>query len=79
MKKRQDEIFASEGNNWFRRNKEYLEKKKDDYILSYFKNNKLSFKRILDIGCSFGSSLNLVKEFMPNAEAYGIDPSKEAI
>ena len=35
--------------------------------------------RVLEIGCSYGYNLNYIKKEFPNANCFGIDPSKQAI
>ncbi len=36
-------------------------------------------ENILDVGCSFGASINALKDKFPSASFYGIDPGKESI
>lgn len=78
----QDEIFLSEGDNWFRRN-DYTSS--DVYeVLEYLKSNADFLpNKILDIGCSDGSKLNEICNFYLSknlkTEGCGIEPSKVAI
>lgn len=69
--------FRKEGDNWFKRNKEYLGKKQD-IVSSVLELYKIKPKKIVEIGCSNGYRLaNLHKKY--GAEVTGIEPSREAI
>jgi ubiquinone/menaquinone biosynthesis C-methylase UbiE len=75
---KQNEIFKKlEGNKYYARNKEKL-KTKDDYIIQAIVKIELNPNRILEIGCSNGWRLNLLKEIY-GSDCYGIDPSSDAI
>jgi len=78
----QKKIFlASEGNAYFQRNINKLTDKDDnDIVLKALKVVELSCPlRVLEIGCSDGSRLNLLKQIFSNAEYYGLDPSEDAV
>ena len=77
----QKEIFKSgEGDCWFRRNKRNLKQLKNDkdIILKIIKSIELFPKKVLEIGCSDGVRLEIIRKTY-KAECYGIDPSSEAI
>ena len=74
---KQKETFStSEGDKWFDRNIELSIE--NDKIVQLFKSIELFPKKVLEIGCSNGSRLNLIKDTF-GCECWGIDPSSEAI
>ncbi|OGQ05081.1 MAG: hypothetical protein A2W61_03095 [Deltaproteobacteria bacterium RIFCSPLOWO2_01_44_7] len=75
----QREIFKTEGDNYFCRNKETLEKAQNNDVVEYLKWSGLKVGRILDVGCCFGHVLHLIKSTFPDTELFGFDPSWEAI
>ena len=73
-KKSQKNIFLeNEGDNWFERNKN-ISKKEDDEIVKIIDYLELKYNSLLEIGCSTGYRLNLLKS--DNKDLYGIDPSQ---
>ncbi len=48
-------------------------------IFNLIKNSVQSHKSILDIGCSYGRVVNLLKERFENTQFLGIDPGSESI
>lgn len=79
----QKKIFLkSEGDKWFLRNRNNIDLKislSKDPILNYLKKKKVCFRSVLEIGCSNGYRLELLKHIKENLQLYGIDPSKKAI
>ena len=81
--KKQKEIFEiSEGNAWFRRNKEshhLCDKEwKDDDIVHFMKYHNIIPEKVLELGTSNGKRLYLLNELY-KSEGFGIDPSIDAI
>lgn len=77
--KTQNEIFATEGDNWFKRNKHMLTPEYHDEVTEFCKQNpSLKPQRILEIGCSNGWRLDRLEKLF-GSECYGIDTSQEAI
>lgn len=74
----QDEIFLTEGNNWFNRNKDRDEPSFYE-LINCLRASKLLPRRILDIGCSNGKILNQISNIFPDAECHGVDPSDAAL
>jgi len=76
-----DVFLTGEGNAWFQRNKNNLAEIDDtDIVAKAIKFVELSCPlRILEIGCSNGSRLELLKQIFTDAEYYGLDPSEDAI
>lgn len=77
----QKKIFtASEGDQWFLRNKTPNDSHKDNdiEIVQVLKFIKIFPKKVLEVGCSNGDELSLIKNAF-NAECWGIDPSSKAI
>ena len=80
---KQSEIFLrSEGDGFHRRNLSGLAERgagaRDDQVIRCLRTLALNPKRILEIGCSNGWRLDLMRrEF--GAECFGIDPSAEAV
>lgn len=75
-------FFESEGDEWFKRNKDYLEKKSDfDFPLEMLRrlNQKEQIQTVLEIGCSNGWRLQQIKSILPNAQLFGVEPSAAAI
>lgn len=80
-KTEQKKIFIkSEGDQWFYRNRESYDSLncQNDKIINILKTLELSPKKVLEIGCSNGSRLNLIQATF-NAKCQGIDPSCKAI
>jgi SAM-dependent methyltransferase len=84
MKLNQDDIFLKgEGDSWFGRNAEGLDKKSEKfdwptYLIELIE-DKSSIKKIAELGCSNGWRLQKLHDLYPHIEFYGIDPSIEAI
>jgi ubiquinone/menaquinone biosynthesis C-methylase UbiE len=79
--KTQKEIFkATEGDQWFFRNKESYEhiKNENDVIVQSLKEIGIIPKQVLEIGCSNGTKLNNLNKVF-GSECFGIDPSVMAI
>ena len=80
---KQSEVFLnSEGDGFYRRNHRDLSeagmRAQDDQIIRCLRTLAVKPKRILEIGCSNGWRLELMRrEF--GAECFGIDPSAEAV
>ncbi len=77
----QKSVFTiSEGDRWFGRNRDWYEShvNKDDEIVQTLKFIELSPEKVLEIGCSNGAMLNLIKNAF-GAKCWGIDPSNRAI
>lgn len=77
----QKNIFLSgEGNMWYQRNKSaYTTKRyKEDLILTALEQMSIQPSRVLEIGCANGWRLAELYN-RHGSEAYGIDPSDEAI
>jgi len=81
---KQKKIFSdSEGNQWFNQNINsnnaniYINDKNDKTI-EILKFIELIPKKVLEIGCSSGKKLNLIKKAF-SADCWGIDPSSKAI
>lgn len=70
----------SEGDAWFRRNKESLDSKIcfSDPIFNYLKSSGCANETVLEVGCSTGYRLNWLSQQM-NCKVIGVDPSREAI
>jgi ubiquinone/menaquinone biosynthesis C-methylase UbiE len=76
---KQKEIFITvEGNKYYERNKNKLKCSDDDPIIHGITELKLHPKKILEIGCSNGWRLELLKAIY-KSDCWGIDPSAEAI
>ena len=58
--KQKEKFSSSEGDEWFNRNIE--SSTESDKIVQLFKSIELFPKRVLEIGCSNGNSLNLMKD-----------------
>jgi ubiquinone/menaquinone biosynthesis C-methylase UbiE len=79
MKKQQKDTFLlSEGNAWFRRNKEIFVNKRNDPVLDCIKELNISPQKVLEIGCSNGYRLAKISKKY-RAKCFGIDPSQDAI
>ena len=77
----QDIIFQeSEGDNWFNRNREHLERRgvMTDWPLKLIARHRMSPKRVLEVGASFGWRLSDIRK---NYHSYclGVEPSRKAI
>ena len=79
----QRKIFlSSEGDKWFHRNKERINKEEkihNDPIIKIIDDKNISLKNVLEVGCSNGYRLNYLKKIYPSSSFFGIDPSQEAI
>jgi SAM-dependent methyltransferase len=84
MKLNQDDIFVKgEGDSWFGRNAEGIEKKSEkfdwpSYLIELIE-DKSNIKKIAELGCSNGWRLQKLQDLYPQIDFYGIDPSLEAI
>jgi SAM-dependent methyltransferase len=79
----QDQIFlASEGNQWFQRNKAAIADEHgfdwQCYLIDLLP-EKHKINRVLELGCADGYRLNRLSKFLPQAEFFGLDASLEAI
>lgn len=77
--RKQHDIFKYEGNRWFSRNPRHLQPDYPDHITAFLRTVSLRPKRILDIGCANGYRLQMIRGIIPDAEAYGIEPSNKAV
>lgn len=70
-----------EGDNWFKRNKSYLEKKdlSKDPIVKLIDLYDFKPTSIIDIGSSNGYRLKYLKDKYDSITNFAVDPSKEAI
>ena len=79
---RQKTVFlATEGDEFFNRNKEHmdnLDKENKDSILDLFEQIELFPKVVLEVGCSNGFRLDLIRRKF-NSSCSGIDPSSMSI
>lgn len=77
----QEDIFLNgEGNNWFKRNKEYIELIEFDWISEVIKKIRSNnINSILECGCSSGYRLSKLKNIFPKNRIVGFDISQEAI
>lgn len=81
MSTSQQKIFLNgEGDQWFLRNKEKIlsSKVSDGHLLPIVEYIKPGMK-VLEIGSSFGSNLNILDSKVSGLELFGLDPSGEAI
>lgn len=77
----QKKIFkASEGDCWFQRNRKssHSVHGNDDKIVDLIKSIEIVPKRVLEIGCSNGQRLEVIRNAF-QAKCYGIDPSTKAV
>jgi ubiquinone/menaquinone biosynthesis C-methylase UbiE len=75
----QKEIFSTiEGDKYYERNKYEIRGAHNDPVIPAIAQLDLSPKKILEIGCSNGWRLNILKRSY-NSNCWGIDPSAEAI
>lgn len=86
MKINQDQIFSeSEGDQWFRRNAEAMEKagererESGDLVLRALDFLNIRASRIIEIGASNGYRLELLRTKWDAEKCVAIEPSKEAI
>ncbi|MCF6296411.1 MAG: class I SAM-dependent methyltransferase [Flavobacteriaceae bacterium] len=78
-KTKQKDIFStSEGDEWFNRNLNSIVEQKNDKIVQIIKSIELFPQKVLEIGCSSGERLELIRNTF-GSECYGIDPSSKAI
>lgn len=75
-----DKFLQSEGNEWFKRNKDYLDNEAagKDIVLSMMRQYSINPKKVFEVGCSNGWRLGEIQKIY-NAQCTGIDPSEEAI
>lgn len=80
----QDNIFLSyEGDNWFQRNKAYMDDQKNldwtSKLVSMLDVGRI--KSVLDLGCSTGYRLDMLKGFLTHSRPrlVGVDASSKAI
>lgn len=77
--KNQDKLFSSfEGDNWFKRNKEFLGTNDQDLPLYLMELYSLKPKKVLEIGASNGYRLAGVYERF-KSKVYAVEPSSKAI
>lgn len=50
-----------------------------DYAKFFSKNIGFKPRKILEVGCGTGTTLNYLKAIFPDAECFGVDKSKEAL
>lgn len=74
---RQDDVFKTEGDQWFQRNQKALEPTRNDVCMRYLTSLPLSGKRVLEVGTSNGYRLARLAEL--GAECSGTDISAEAV
>jgi len=77
----QKDIFlSSEGDAWYRRNKEHLDllSESNDSVCELIQQQKLLPNSVLEIGCASGQRLNVIDKVF-GASCNGIDVSSEAI
>ena len=76
----QDKLFLEyEGNNWFKRNRESLEKVPEkDIALLLMNLFNVKHSKVLEVGASTGYRLAEIYKLF-NADVYAVEPSKEAI
>lgn len=75
-------FLEGEGDAWFQRNRyglNNIDSSKDMIIRALGFLTVRGHMKILEIGCSNGSRLQLIKEKLIDVECFGIDPSIEAI
>jgi SAM-dependent methyltransferase len=72
-----DLFLASEGDGWFRQNRESF-MKKSDRVVSALQAMSLRPARLLEVGCSNGCRLSRIHALF-GTECHGIDPSTIAI
>lgn len=78
----QREAFRQfEGDGWFRRNSSVKKNysREDDPVISLIKEYGIVPQRFLEIGCSYGYRVNGIKQTFPEAEAFGIEASPQAV
>ncbi len=75
-----DIFFKFEGDNWYKRKKDYLlnSNPDNDFILKLIDMYKIEPKKVLEIGCSNGYRLNFINKKY-NSSCIGVDPSKQAV
>jgi ubiquinone/menaquinone biosynthesis C-methylase UbiE len=78
---KQDDVFiTSEGDQWFKRNRDALEKKNTDlpFELACKAGILKDNITVLEIGCSTGYRLNMIQQKF-KTECFGLEASKEAV
>lgn len=79
MENNQKDIFLQdEGNQWYIRNKNAVVNKSSDPVIDLLIQRQIKPERVLEIGCSNGWRLNIIKELF-HSDCYGVDPSMQAI
>lgn len=75
----QDDLFLkTEGDKWYKRNKRYLNGKKDDTIMQLLSVYNMKPKAVLEIGASNGYRLSMIyKKY--KAKTVALEPSESAI
>jgi SAM-dependent methyltransferase len=77
MKKQSDIWLDKEGDNYFRRNRDYMGNRKE-ICLHLFDLYNLKPQKVLDIGCANGFRLAMIHEKL-GCDVCGVEPSIEAI
>lgn len=73
-------VKTKEADEWFSRNYKSLKNDKLNFkIVNLIKNNNISSKSILEIGCANGVKLNQYSNILKTKINYGVDLSKKAI
>jgi ubiquinone/menaquinone biosynthesis C-methylase UbiE len=79
----QKKVFLDgEADAWYRRNSVSIadrDRHVSDPIMTEFERFGIRARNVLEIGCSNGWRLNALKNTWTNCNAYGIDPSSEAV
>lgn len=81
MSKQEALFIKGEGDEWFKRNKSYIDSSyciKNDIPLFLIKHYNLEPKKVLEVGCANGYRLGELKKIY-NCDCLGIEPSEEAI
>ncbi|MBI3633625.1 MAG: class I SAM-dependent methyltransferase [Candidatus Vogelbacteria bacterium] len=73
----QKDIFLSEGDKWFQRNRDVLVSNSKDEITEYLQSIGKD-KKVLEIGCSNGWRLELIRK-QSGAACFGVEPSSKAV
>lgn len=76
-----ESFLSYEADAWFERNKSVINnyKAESDKVLELIKNYGLDPENVLEIGCSAGYRLHAIKEQLPKASVFGVEPSLRAI
>jgi SAM-dependent methyltransferase len=73
----QTEVFQTEGDEWYKRNKQILSETPDDIVQRYLRTLNLTNCKVLEIGCSSGHRLADLATL--GADCYGTEISPLAI